>query len=130
MPQIFPSISKAEQKVTSFEEATLNVLFQFSILKCPFALRCCRASRPPITHQSLPRDHRACLEPSPNLLPATVSCCPAFILFCVHVTCWKINNNKKRQPEETNENTYTVGAGGGWVNGRPTNTRVTLLNVC
>lgn len=95
--------------MTSFEEATLSALFQFSILKCPFALRCCRATAAPT------RATDAGLEPSPELLPATVSCCPAFILFCVHVTGWKINNNKKKAARRNERKHLHLHCGAGGV---------------
>lgn len=74
-------------------------------------------------------------QPSPLSLPPAD--CPAFILFCVHVTCWKINNNKKaargkRTKTPTQAESERAGGGGqnGGVGVGATNTRVTLLNVC
>lgn len=91
--------------MTSFREAQLlppalspaplrsTFCFSFSIFKCPFALRwCCSVVGGACSLSSSPAPSSAAL---PSSLVTCLCRCPAFILFCVHVTCWKINNNKK-----------------------------------
>lgn len=121
--------SSARAPASPSAPAFAYVCFSFSIFKCPFVLRCvvgvacCQFPSPSLL--PLPR-------PTPGDLPCLCRHCPAFILFCVHVTCWKINNNKKRQQEENQRKHLhsREGVGVGVGVGGATNTRVTLLNVC